>query len=77
LLLQNCPTRPESTSGATSDQKLFKLTKMIERADLADLASRQCFCRSVFAQPRPISDIRDTAAKRKAPVDAGAFKISF
>ena len=35
--------------------KLFKLAKMTECAYLADVTSRQSFCRSVFAQPRPIA----------------------
>jgi hypothetical protein len=30
---------------------------MTERAYLTDVVSRQCFCRSVFAQPRPKADI--------------------
>jgi len=55
-LLQNYSRRLESPSGELPDKNLVKLSKVIGRAVLAEVAGRQRFCQSIFAQPRPIED---------------------
>lgn len=38
-------------------KKAAKHGKMTKHSHFAEIASRQCFCQSVFTQPRPNSDI--------------------
>jgi len=52
-------------------KKAAKHGKMTKHGHFAEIASRQCFCRSVFTQPRPRTDIGTTGVIHRAAGQLG------